>query len=78
MTGYYRDFVHRYSAIAKPLTELLKEDHAWEWTSACQEAFERLKAKLTSEPILALPEHDRPFVVHTDFSHHAVSAVLEQ
>ncbi len=78
LTGYYRDFVHRYSAIAKPLTELLKEDHVWEWTSACQVAFERLKKALTSEPILALPEPDRPYVVHTDFSHHAVSAILEQ
>ena len=78
LTGYYRDFVRGYSSIAKPLTELLKEDHIWEWTPACSQAFKRLKEALTSEPILALPEPDRPYVVHTDFSHHAVSAVLEQ
>ena len=77
LTGYYRDFVKGYSHIARPLTELLKEDHQWEWTSACQHAFDTLKEQLTSEPILALPDPDRPYTIHTDYSHHAVSAILE-
>ena len=39
LTGYYREFVMRYSHIAKPLTMLLQEDTPWEWSAACQEAF---------------------------------------
>ena len=39
---------------------------------------EALKKALTTEPILALPDPDRPYTIHTDFSHHAVSAILEQ
>ena len=39
LTGYYREFVHHYSHHAKPLTTLLKEDVAWEWTAKCEEAF---------------------------------------
>ena len=37
-----------------------------------------LQAKLASAPILAMPEPDQPFQVHTDFSHVAVSSILEQ
>ena len=78
LTGYYRDFVLKYAHIARPLTSLLKEDLPWLWSPACQEAFEKLRQNLMTEPILALPEHDRPYTLHTDFSHVAISAILEQ
>ncbi len=35
LAGYYREFIHGFSKIAKPLTALLAEDHQWEWTPAC-------------------------------------------
>jgi len=78
LTGYYRDFILRYSHIAKPLTQLLKEDQPWLWGATCQTAFQQLKSCLTSAPILAMPEFDRPFTIHCDFSAQAISAVLEQ
>ena len=78
LTGYYREFVERYSHMVRPLTQLLQEDVPWEWSPACQTAFEELKKRLTSAPVLALPEFDRPYTVHCDFSRHAISAVLEQ
>ena len=78
LAGYYREFVAKFSGIARPLTTLLKEDVPWEWTAECQAAFQMLQAKLASAPILAMPEPDRPFQVHTDFSHVAVSSILEQ
>lgn len=78
LTGYYRDFVHRYSHIARPLTNLLSEDTTWVWDEKCEAAFETLKKTLTSAPILAVPDPHRPYQVHTDYSHVAVGAVLEQ
>ena len=78
LTGYYREFVLRYAHLAKPLNLLLKEDTPWEWSPPCQRAFDDLKTRLMSTPILALPDHDRPYTLHTDFSHLAISAVLEQ
>ena len=78
LTGYYRDFVEKYAAMARPLSNLLKEDVPWQWDAACQEAFRRLKERLTTAPILAIPQPDRPYTVHTDFSHLAISAILEQ
>ena len=77
LAGYYRNFVERFSHRARPLTELLKEDTVWAWSTACQGAFEGLKAALISAPILALPDLDRPFIVSCDYSHHTISAVLE-
>ena len=78
LAGYYREFIRGYAKIAKPMTTLLQEDTPWAWSPACQAAFEALKEKLSTEPILALPEPDRLFVVHCDFSHVALGAVLEQ
>ena len=78
LAGYYREFVASFAAIAKPLTTLLKEDVPWQWTDGCQHAFETLQGKLAASPILAMPEPDGSFQVHTDFSKVAASAVLEQ
>ena len=77
LTGYYREFIWRYSLIARPLTSLLKDDTIWQWTDACLAAFEQLKTALTSAPILSVPDPHRPFQVHTDYSHVAVGAILE-
>ena len=55
LTGYYRDFVEKYAAKARPLTELLKEDVPWAWTDKTQQAFDCLKHHLTTAPILAIP-----------------------
>lgn len=61
LTGYYRDFVHRYSHIARPLTNLLSEDATWQWDAKCDIAFTSLKDALTSAPILSVPDPHRPF-----------------
>jgi hypothetical protein len=57
---------------------LLHEDVAWEWSPACQAAFEDLQQCLISAPILALPDPDRTYTIHTDYSHISISAILEQ
>ena len=48
------------------------------WTDACQEAFEKLKAAVSSEPVLLLPNFELPFEVHTDASDKAIGGVLVQ
>ena len=48
------------------------------WTDACQEAFEKLKATMSSEPVLRLPDFELPFKVHTNASNKAIGGVLMQ
>jgi hypothetical protein len=52
LANFYRRFVHRFSQIATPLTELTKLDKKWNWTESCQQAFEQLKTALTTAPVL--------------------------
>jgi hypothetical protein len=44
-----------------PLTNLTRKDKRWEWTTECQEAFEKVKHAFTNAPILAPPELGKPF-----------------
>jgi hypothetical protein len=76
--GYYRKFIKNYSNIASPLSELTKKDIKFNWTDSCQDAFEDLKNKLTSAPVLAYPDYNKEFMLHCDASNHAVGAVLNQ
>jgi hypothetical protein len=77
-TGYYRKFIHLYSAIAAPLTHLLHKTTEWQWGSAQQQAFEKLKTAMMQRPVLLLPDSSKPFVVTTDASGYAVGATLSQ
>jgi len=55
MAGYYRKFCHNFSSLAEPLTILLKGEVKFVWTATCQDAFNKIKAILRSEPILMGP-----------------------
>jgi len=76
--GYYRRFVKDFSSIAVPLFRLMKKGVKWEWTTQCETMFVRLKAKLTIEPILALPTNKGTFILDTDASNFDLGAVLSQ
>ncbi|KAH0743133.1 hypothetical protein KY290_031126 [Solanum tuberosum] len=78
LANYYRRFIFDYSAIAAPLTDLLKKGREWEWTDLCQNAFEKLKAAITDESVLALPDFTKAFEIHTDASDFAIGGVLMQ
>ncbi|KAJ4972425.1 hypothetical protein NE237_005524 [Protea cynaroides] len=71
-------FIKGYSARAAPLTDLLKKNTAWQWSDACQNAFEELKEAVTEDPVLALPDYGKTFEVHTDASDFAIGGVLMQ
>jgi LPS O-antigen subunit length determinant protein (WzzB/FepE family) len=55
MAGYYRRFIENFSKIAKPMTELLKNNTKFEWSEACERSFEELKRGLTTTLVLTLP-----------------------
>ncbi|KAJ9548163.1 LOW QUALITY PROTEIN: hypothetical protein OSB04_020706 [Centaurea solstitialis] len=78
LAGYYRRFIEHFSAIATPLTALTKKDVKFEWTSTCERAFNNLKGKLTSAPILTLPNGTDGFVVYCDASKLGLGCVLMQ
>lgn len=78
LAGYYRAYVPQYSKIAADLTTLTGKNQAWVWGEAQQKAFDELKKRLSSTPVLVVPDVDLPFVIHTDASDFAVGAVLEQ
>ena len=79
LSNYYRRFVENYSQIAEPLYKLTrKTSNGFQWNAMCQQAFEDLRQKLTSPPVLAYPMFNLPFIVHTDASDGAIGAVLSQ
>lgn len=78
LTGYFRTFILQYAQVAKPLYDLLKQDRPWKWGKEQEEAFETLKMRMVSAPVLAFPDFSRPFVLTTDASATALGAVLTQ
>ena len=78
LTGYYRKFVEGFSKIAAPLTKLTRKDVKYDWVDACQQSFEELKDRLTSAPVLALPNGRDGFVVYSNASRQGLGCVLMQ
>ena len=78
LANYYRRFIPDFSNIARPLYNLIKKETRFQWTSDCQAAFDSLKQKLTTSPMLVYPHFDRPFCVSTDASNLGAGAVLSQ
>ncbi|XP_021834473.1 uncharacterized protein LOC110774242, partial [Prunus avium] len=76
--GFYRRFIQDFSKITKPLCNLLLKDVEFNFDSSCLEAFNVLKEKLTSAPIIVAPDWDLPFEIMCDASDYAVGAVLGQ
>ncbi|GJY38677.1 putative reverse transcriptase domain-containing protein, partial [Tanacetum coccineum] len=78
LAGYYRRFIEGFSKIAKPMTKLTQKSVKFNWGEKEETAFQTLKQKLCSAPILALPEGSENFVVYCDASHKGLGAVLMQ
>jgi len=79
LAGYYRCFVEGFSKIAAPLTALTRKGKKFEWTQKCEENFQELKRKLTSAPVLTIPDVDTGnFIIYSDAFRTGLGAVLMQ
>ncbi|KAI3815523.1 hypothetical protein L1987_15194 [Smallanthus sonchifolius] len=78
LAGYYRRFIEGFSKIAQPLTLLTQKGKPYNWGDNQESAFQHLKQKLCSAPILALPEGTDDFVVCCDASVQGLGCVLMQ
>ncbi|WVZ76315.1 hypothetical protein U9M48_024299 [Paspalum notatum var. saurae] len=71
LAGYYRRFIESFSRIAKPMTSLLEKGVPFNWTKERQAAFDELKKRLTTAPVLTLPDLTKSFTVYCDASKEA-------
>ncbi|EFO92751.1 hypothetical protein CRE_26017, partial [Caenorhabditis remanei] len=78
MSGYFRRFIKDYAIIVKPLTTLTQKDVEFNWGEEQEKAFEEVKQRLISPPILTTPRMDGDFEMHTDASKIGIAAVLLQ
>jgi len=76
--GFYRRFIKDFSKIAKPLSNLLNKDKSFHFDDDCLNAFETLKERLTSAPIITAPNWNLNFELMCDASDYAVGVVLGQ
>ena len=78
LASYYRQFIHGFSQVAGPLTELTRSKAKWRWDKAQENSFLALKIALATAPVLRLPDFDHQFVVTTDASDVAIGAIVQQ
>jgi hypothetical protein len=78
LAGYYRQFIEGFSKIVKPMTELLKKGKMFEWTPRHEDSFQELKKRLTTTPVLTMPDMEKPFSIYCDASGQGLGCVLMQ
>ncbi|XP_067145203.1 uncharacterized protein [Centruroides vittatus] len=78
--GYYRDYISDFAKLTNPLTNLLarRAPKTIEWNRELERSFEAVKTKLGQAPLLYSPDPERPFVLFTDASNHAIGVCLAQ
>ena len=76
LAGYYRRFVKDFSRIARPMTSLMKKEKRFQWTDECEQAFMTLKERLTTAPVLTLPDPKLDYTVYSDASKKGLGCVL--
>ncbi len=78
LASYYRRFIKGFAVIAKPLHRLTERNVPFKWTAESQAAFEELRQKLVTAPVLGVPDFSREFIIDTDASDVGIGAVLSQ
>lgn len=80
MLSWYRKFIDDFATIVAPITDLsrTKTNKNFVWTESAEEAFQKLKIILTSNPVLFMPDFSKPFIMETDASNEGAGGVLLQ
>ena len=78
LTGYYRRFIEDFSRLAAPMMRLTQKEVKFEWNDLCEKAFQELKRRLTTTPILIVLERGHRYIVHCDASKDRLRCVLMQ
>ena len=78
LAGYYRRFIEDFSRLATPMTGLTQKEVKFDWDDQCEEAFQELKRRLTSAPILIVPDRGQRYTVYYDASRAGLGCVLMQ
>ena len=78
MTSYYRRFIRNFSDIAEPLVNLTRKYARFQWSDACQTAFDNLKTKLADMVILAYPDPNKDYRLYPDASDQSIGVCLYQ
>ena len=78
LASYYRRFIKGFSQISLPLTKLTRKNAVFAWTEECERSFRDLRQKLTSAPVLVLPDPKGAFEVYCDASGRGLGCVLMQ
>ena len=78
LAGYYRRFVQDFARLAAPMTRLTRKGVKFEWSDACERAFQELKKRLTSAPVQIIPERGLGYDVYCDASGDGLGCVLMQ
>jgi hypothetical protein len=78
LARYHRQFIENFSKIAKLMTELLKNNVPLIWSPKCEASFQELKSRLTTTPVLTLPDIRKDFVVYCGACRQSLDCVLMQ
>jgi hypothetical protein len=78
MCSWYRRFIENFSAVAEPLTRLTRKNVKWVWNTEQEQAFQELKRRLITAPLLRPADETLPYTLKTDASAYALGAVLVQ
>ncbi|CAA9994888.1 unnamed protein product, partial [Nesidiocoris tenuis] len=76
LVTYYSRFIPAFSSLSYPLRRLLRKDHSFFWSSACESSFLKLKAELCSERVLVPYDPLLPLVLTADAGPCGIAAVL--
>ena len=78
LAGYYRRFIEDFSQLVAPMTRLTQKEVKFYWDGQCEEAFRDLKRRLTTAPILIVPDKGQGYTVYCDASRAGLGCVLMQ
>ena len=76
LANYYRQFVKDFARIIKPLHKMTRKEKKWSWGERQQKAFEELKERFTTEPVLVIPDLDKEMRVEVEVLDFVIEGVL--